>query len=109
MAQPDGVAVGALVCGLASLPFALLFFPVGLLLAVAGIGLGVVALRAAPAQQRRRRGMAVAGLFTGLLGLLLSVAVTVFTVQIFREVDLDAPPEEVQRQLEEELEERGAP
>jgi len=74
-----GKGTGALVCGILSIPLAFLFFPVGLLLGVIAVILGVMARR----ESAGTDGKATGGLITGVLGLVIGVAMLLFVGTFF--------------------------
>lgn len=86
--QPqNGMAVAALVLGIVSIVFAFLFFPIGLILGVLGIVFGIIGRNRAQANPAMgRRGMAIAGLITGVIGLVISIVILVLTVVLVNEV-----------------------
>ena len=75
----NGMGVAALVFGVVSLVLALLiiFFPIAGLLGLIAIILGIVGIRRASRGEADNRGQAIAGLVTGLLGLLLAIFFTI--------------------------------
>lgn len=96
----NGLAIAALVCGLLSVP---LFITVigGVLLGLAAIVLGFVGLSRAKKTQNSGKGMAITGIVSGALGLILSV---LFVAGIgFLGQQIEEDPEGFQEQLEEQL------
>jgi uncharacterized membrane protein HdeD (DUF308 family) len=81
----NGVGVAALVFGVVSLVLAVLvlFFPIAAVLGIIAIILGIVGLSRVSRGQADNRGQAIAGLVTGILGLLLAVIFTVSIGAIF--------------------------
>lgn len=85
MAQPwgaapqsyDGMAIASLVVGLVS------FFTGMTFLGVVAVGLGIAALRRTSTAGTRGRGLAIAGIATGGLAALLTVAVVLYFVALF--------------------------
>ena len=75
----NGIGVAALVIGVVSLVLALLiiYFPLAGLLGLIAIILGIVGMSRASRGEADNRGQAIAGLVTGLLGLLLAVFFTI--------------------------------
>ena len=75
----NGIGVAALVIGVVSLVLALLiiYFPLAGLLGLIAIILGIVGISRASRGEADNRGQAIAGLVTGLLGLLLAVFFTI--------------------------------
>jgi O-antigen/teichoic acid export membrane protein len=70
------MGVAALVVGVVSLVLAILvvFFPIAGLLGVVAIILGAIGMARASRGEADNRGQALAGLITGLIGLLLAIA-----------------------------------
>ncbi|MEX2625838.1 MAG: DUF2510 domain-containing protein [Ilumatobacteraceae bacterium] len=89
----NGIAIAALTCGILALAVGWLpvIFVVGAVLAVLAIAFGIVGLR----RSRRlgRRGLALAGLLTGIAGVVMAVVGLVFTVTVFRALDRYENPE----------------
>ncbi|HEU4488948.1 MAG TPA: DUF4190 domain-containing protein [Actinomycetota bacterium] len=77
--RKNGVGVAALVIGVLALVLALLvlFFPIAALLGLIAIILGIVGISRASRGEADNRGQALAGLITGLVGLLLAVFFTI--------------------------------
>lgn len=78
--KSNGLGIAALVLGILSLPAAFLAGVPGIVLGPIAVVLGVLGLRRVKARRADNRGMAIAGLVTGILGLLLGILVLVFTV-----------------------------
>lgn len=77
--QQYGLGVGSMVCGIAAIPGALL-------IAILGIGLGVVAIVLAVVVRRNpgpRPGFAKAGLITGIIALVLGITNSIFGGLLF--------------------------
>jgi uncharacterized membrane protein len=110
----NGLAIGALVTGILSLPL-LLLFGLGALLGIVAIIIGVIALRRANRGEGSGRGMAIGGIVTGAISLVLAiigliVALT-FGMGIFSEMEAcleetGGDQAECERRLEEDLMER---
>ncbi|MEJ6490630.1 hypothetical protein PQI23_12955 [Leucobacter sp. USCH14] len=79
-AQPKGLAIAALVVGIASLVF-FWFWILGLLGGIAAVILGILALR-----KRQSKGMSLTGLITGGVAVLASIGVLVFSLFILGSV-----------------------
>jgi len=75
--QKKGLAITALVLGILSLPAILTVFG-GILLGLVAIILGIVAIRGAGKGKNGGKGLAIAGLVTGAIGLLVSAAILAF-------------------------------
>jgi hypothetical protein len=74
----NGLAVAALVTGIAGILFALLFAVVGLALCVVAVGLGAAAHR-----NGGRGGQATAGLVTGAVAVVLAIVNMVVAYNLF--------------------------
>lgn len=75
--QKKGLAIAALVLGVLSLPAILTVFG-GILLGLIAIILGIVALRGASKGKNGGKGLAIGGLVTGAIGLIVSAAILAF-------------------------------
>ena len=73
----SGLAIASLVLGIISIPAALTVW-IGGICAILAIILGAIAMNAARKGRGVRRGLAMAGLITGLIGLILSIVVFVY-------------------------------
>jgi hypothetical protein len=82
----SGVAIAALVLGVLSIPLSFTIY-LGLLVGLLGVGLGVAGLVATRAGRRSGRGMALAGLVTGLIGLVFAVALGLYGLQTYRDCE----------------------
>lgn len=86
-----GLAVGALVCGVVSLLAGLVpilnwfSWP----LALVAIGLGIAGISKAKSQGGAGRGMAIAGLITGILAILVTIVWTVVLLVVASDADND--------------------
>lgn len=104
----NGLGIAALVLGLAGLLFAVLFFPLGFVLAVVGIILGIIGMRRASRGEATNRGMALSGVILSIVALLISIALGAFVGYIFSETRDCADPSlsETERQqcVEDKLE-----
>lgn len=67
----NGLAIGALVCGIASIPLTCLY--VGILLGIAGAVMGAIAMKQTKETGQDGHGMALAGAITGGVGIGLSL------------------------------------
>jgi hypothetical protein len=84
----NGVAIGGLTCGILAIAIGWLpvVFVVGAVLAVLGVVLGTVGLR----RSRRSgsgRGVSIAGIITGLVGIAVAVGGLLFTITVFRALE----------------------
>lgn len=91
----NGIAVAALTCGILSIAFGWLpvLFVVGAVLAVLAVVFGTLGLR----RSRRvdaGRGMSIAGIVTGALGVVTAVGGLVFTIAVFRALERYENPAE---------------
>lgn len=111
--EGNGPAIGALICGIAALVLFLLF-PLAIILGIVAIILGVVGIRRARQPAAGRKGMAVAGLITGGIGLVLALVVlSGFAVMMnnpevrdsFERLREGEDPDEVLEDLESQIEE----
>lgn len=84
----NGLATAALTCGIVSLALGWIpvVFAVGAVLALLGVVFGVVGLRRS-AHVGRGRGMAIGGIATGIVGVLVAVGGLVFTIAIYRAIE----------------------
>jgi hypothetical protein len=83
-ARRSGLAIAALVLGVLSIPLAFTVYP-GLLFGLVAIILGVVGLIATRGGRAGGRGMAVAGVVTGLVGLVFAAALAVYGLHTYRD------------------------
>lgn len=79
----NGIGIAAMVVGIVALLLSILFFPLGLLLAIVAIVLGIVGIRKASRGEATNKGMAIAGVATGGVALVLAIIVTIFVVGLF--------------------------
>lgn len=86
--QPsNGMAVAALVLGILAILFGLFIQPIGIILGVLAIVFGIIGRnRAKENPALGRGGMALAGLITGVIGLLISIVILVLAVVLVSEV-----------------------
>jgi hypothetical protein len=101
--QPNGLAIAALICGIIAL--LLSWIPVinflAIILGIAAVVTGIMGLRRAGDPGYGQRGLAVGGLVTGGLALVVAVAMLAFFVSIFGDADVrDGLFEEFERELE---------
>jgi phosphate/sulfate permease len=99
----NGSAIAALVVGMFAATYA--FFAVSALAAViAGIvavGLGMKGISRANRQGGLHKGLAVSGVVTGVLGLLLGIAVIAGSLTLFQNMDTSDLPASLQQPVEE--------
>ena len=69
----NGLGVAALVLGILSLVFMLLFPPVGVVVGILALVFGVIGVRRVRRAEATNRGQALAGAITGGIGLLVSI------------------------------------
>ena len=79
-ARNSGLSIASLVLGIVSIPAALTVW-IGAICGVLAIVLGAIGLRQARAGRAGRRGLALAGLIAGVIGLVLSVVVFAYAVK----------------------------
>lgn len=72
-APQNGTGTAALVLGIVGVLFSVLFFPLGFLLAVVGLVLGIVGLKRAGRGLATNRGMAMAGTLLSVLALIICI------------------------------------
>lgn len=110
----NGMAVGALITGILSLPL-LFLFGFGVLLGIVAVILGIIAVRRANRGEASGRGMAIGGIVTGaisiVLGILFLILALVFGMGMFSEMEAcleetGGDQAECERRLEEDLMER---
>lgn len=81
-----GFAIAGMVCGIVSVVLVCCFFPVAILCAIAGIVLSIIALK-----KRQSKGMAIAGIITSAVAILISIIIVIITVvfsaSIFTEIE----------------------
>jgi hypothetical protein len=80
----SAIAIAALVLGVLSIPLAFTIY-LGLLVGLLAVGLGVAGLIVTRGGRRSGRGMAMAGLVTGLLGLVFATALGLYGLQTYRD------------------------
>jgi uncharacterized membrane protein len=110
----NGMAIGALVTGILSLPLVFLF-GLGVLLGIVAVILGVIAVRRANRGEGSGRGMAIGGIVTGAISVVLGILGLIFAVTfgmgMFSEMEAcleetGGDQAECERRLEEDLMER---
>lgn len=70
-------AIAGMVCGIVSVVLVCCLFPVSILCAIAGIVLSIIALR-----KKQSKGMAIAGIITSGVAILLSIIMIIMTVVV---------------------------
>lgn len=70
----NGLGIAALVVGILSLVFMVIFPPIGVILGILGLVFGIIGVRRVGRGQATNRGQAMAGWITGVIGLLGSIA-----------------------------------
>jgi hypothetical protein len=83
-ARTSGIAITALVFGVLSIPLAFAIY-LGLLVGLLAVALGVAGLVVTRGGRLAGRGMAVAGLVTGLLGLVFAAALGLYGLHTYRD------------------------
>lgn len=110
----NGMAVGALITGILSIPL-LFLFGFGVLLGIVAVILGIIAVRRANRGEGSGRGMAIGGIVTGavsiVLGILFLIFALVFGMGMFGEMEAcleetGGDTAECERRLEEDLMDR---
>jgi len=102
----NGFGVAALVLGVVGILFAVLFFPLGFVLALAGIGLGIAGLRRASKGEATNRGMAITGIALSVIALLIAIALGALVGYIFNEARDCTDPELSQTEQQQCIEDR---
>lgn len=117
--ESNGLAIAALVCGIVGL--LLSWIPIvgflGFLLGLVAVGTGIAGIRRARAPGVGQNGLAVGGLITGILAVLVSLIVFIGIVGVLNDPDVqgtlerlmegDEDPREVIEDLERQLEEQN--
>lgn len=85
---PKGLAITSLVLGIVALlgSFVAFFNVITAILGAVGIVVGVISLGRIKAQQATGRGLTLAGIVTAAIGIILSIAITVFSTLIVADV-----------------------
>ncbi len=78
--KTNGLAIGALVTGIVSLPLTLCYGVGGILVGLVGAILGHVARRQVKTHNENGGGMALAGIICGWIGVALGIAILIFLV-----------------------------
>lgn len=109
--QTNGPAVAALVCGIIALLLSWIPFVnlLAIALAIVAVVTGLVGMRRAGDPRYGQRGLAIGGLLTGVLGLLVAVTILAFIGSFFADPDvrrdiMDEFEREMERQEQLELE-----
>src|SRR5262249_61660783 len=76
-----GLSVAAMVVGIVSILGALVIPLLGVICAILAMIFGIIGLRQARAGSSNRRGFALTGLITGVIGLVLAIVVAVFAAR----------------------------
>lgn len=97
----NGIAIAALVCGLLSIPL-LILAGLGALVAVVGLILGFVGVSKANKMGGTGKGMAITGIVSSLLCLLLVAAVFFFGLQFIDSPMFQQQLQEAQQEVEEQ-------
>jgi hypothetical protein len=82
----SGTAIAALVFGVLAIPLALTIYP-GVLAGLVALILGLVGLVTTRHGRATGRGMAVAGLITGLVGLVFAVSLLAYGLKTYRDCE----------------------
>jgi uncharacterized protein YacL len=72
------LGTAALVLGILAIIFAIVFFPLGIVLAILAIVFAVIGIRRARRGEATNRGVAIGGLVTGVVGLVIGIIVLAF-------------------------------
>lgn len=95
----NGAAIASLVTGLLSASFAFLVAPAlaAIIFGALAIGLGIKGVSIANAHGGMHKGLAVTGIVSGVLGLLLGVAVIIGGITLWNELDQSDLPNQIQQ------------
>lgn len=85
-ARRSGIAIAALVLGVLAIPLAFTIY-LGVLVGLLAVALGVAGLVSTRGGRRSGRGMAVAGLITGLLGLVFAVSLGLYGLKTYHDCE----------------------
>ncbi len=98
----NGYAIAALVTGLLSATYAFLAVSAiaAVLFGIVAIGLGAKGMGIAKEYRGMHRGLAISGIVSGVLGLLLGIAVIVGAVTLAEQTDTEDLPPAIQESLE---------
>jgi len=106
----NGAAVGALVLGLLSVPFGVIVL--GGLLGLVAVGLGFLGVSRARAMGGTGQGMAITGIVSGVIGILVAAAAFAVLVSGFRFFNSEEGQdtlERIQSEIQADLSETAAP
>jgi hypothetical protein len=78
-AKSNGLGIAALVLGILSIPAAFFSFP-GMILGLLAIIFGIIGLRRVKARRADNKGMAIAGLVTGIVGFVLGTILLIVAI-----------------------------
>ena len=100
----NGHAIGSLVTGMLAVTLAFLVIgaPAAILLGIAAIILGAMGVKRAGDYGGLLKGTAISGIVSGVLGLLLGLAIVIGGVTLFNQVDTNALQDEV-NQLQQQV------
>jgi hypothetical protein len=89
----SGIAVAALVLGVLAIPLALTVY-LGVIAGLIGLLLGLIGVIRTRPGRATGRGMAIAGAVTGLIGLVMAIALGVLSLHTYRDCEtrLGHPP-----------------
>jgi MFS family permease len=76
--QRNGLGTASLVLGILAIIFGFLFAPLGIVLGVLAIVFAVIGMRRAKRGEASNRGIAISGLVTGIVGLVIGVIIIAF-------------------------------
>lgn len=107
----NGHAVCAAIVGMLAATFGFLVVsaPAAIIFGIAGIVLGVMGMRYATDHGGLLKGTAITGLVSGVLGLLLGLAVVIGGVTLFQELEDDAAVQSQIDRLQEEVDRLTVP
>ena len=102
----NGLGTAALVVGIFAVIFGILFFPLGFVLGVVGIGLGIAGRKRAKRGEATNGGAALAGLVLSIVGVLIAIAFAFFVGYIFSKAEDCTKPGLSQSEQEQCLEDK---
>lgn len=94
-----GLAIAGMVCGIVSLVMVCCFWPIGIVCALVGLALSIIAL-----VKKQNKGMSIAGIITSGLGVLFTIALLIFSAVVMQGIYEAIDDPVFQERLERELE-----
>ena len=94
-----GLAIAGMVCGIVSLVMVCCFWPIGIVCALVGLVLSIIAL-----VKKQNKGMSIAGIITSGLGVLFTILMLIFSAVVMQGIYEAVDDPVFQERLERELE-----